>query len=271
MSELPENVDNNVKAESRHPTLGQVLILIIVSFLLSMLVTFFLTNSTSLQFVIGEGCLIIPSVLFLYYYKYDFTQVMRLRRVSARTMAATGVLALAVPFLNDEIDRLVGQIIKTPPELEELIIESLKAQTFFEWVALLLGAVVVAGVVEEILFRGLLLRALERRYAWPLAIYISAFAFAMVHPIGTIPVFLIGTLLAYMAWRTQSIFPGILLHSINNLSSLLALNFGLDKMAWYEWQGHVNPPVVAIAACVCFYAFKWFRYETGKEIAQDES
>ncbi|MFQ5651417.1 MAG: lysostaphin resistance A-like protein [bacterium] len=249
--------------QPRHPALKEIFLLILVSFILSVALTFFFSKTKSLQFILGELCLIMPTLVYLGVRKYDFVQVLRFGTVRTGTIAAACVLGLSVPVISDEIDRIVGLVVKTPPEVQALILETMRARSALDWIGLILGAVIFAGLVEEMLFRGLLQRALERRYAWPFAIFMSAVVFAVVHPIfWTVQVFLIGALLGFMAWRSQSIIPGIVFHCLNNLFSLLYLNFNLDQVGWYHWYGHVNPTVVAVAACIAFYALKWFNQQT---------
>src|SRR6266550_814687 len=91
--------------------------------------------------------------------------------------------------------------------------------------ALVLFAVIVvtvAPVAEELLFRGALLRALQRRMTPAWAVFVSALAFAAVHPllspsIGSViaipGLFALGVLSAALAIRTGNLSASILLHA----------------------------------------------------------
>lgn len=80
---------------------------------------------------------------------------------------------------------------------------------------------ILAPLVEELVFRGAILRTLlgmfDRRWHW-VPITISALIFGAVHM--NIPQFihaaLIGLLLGWMYYRTDSIVPGVAFHWINN-------------------------------------------------------
>lgn len=89
---------------------------------------------------------------------------------------------------------------------------------------------VFAPVVEELVFRGAVLRALLKRKVtgkdtatgnnranW-IAIAISALLFAVIHinPAQMPHAFLLGLLLGWMYARTESITPGIMVHWVNN-------------------------------------------------------
>ena len=80
---------------------------------------------------------------------------------------------------------------------------------------------ILAPLVEEIVFRGALLRRLLQvmggKLHW-VAIFISAFLFGLVH--GNIAQFvhalILGCALGWMYYRTHSVVPGIVLHWVNN-------------------------------------------------------
>ena len=85
------------------------------------------------------------------------------------------------------------------------------------------GIVVVAPVVEEIFFRGFVFGGLRPRYGWQQAAVISAALFAAIHlPLWTtlLPHLVFGYLLAYLYERSNSIWPGILMHALINAGVL---------------------------------------------------
>jgi membrane protease YdiL (CAAX protease family) len=98
----------------------------------------------------------------------------------------------------------------------------------------LLGAVVVAPVVEEIFFRGFLFAGLRGRYGWQKAAVISSALFALVHlqPTAVLPIFLLGLIFALLYERSGSIWPAVLMHVSSNALALgaayLALRLGLS-------------------------------------------
>ena len=103
------------------------------------------------------------------------------------------------------------------PELPNLMQEGLE-----ELMGSRLGYVVVgllAPLVEEVVFRGAILRALLKwnQNYW-LCIAISAALFGLSHfnPAQMPHAFLAGLLLGWMYYRTGSIVPGIVVHWVNN-------------------------------------------------------
>lgn len=98
---------------------------------------------------------------------------------------------------------------------------------------------IFAPVVEEIVFRGAILRILlglfSRSWHW-VAIIFSALIFGAIHLnlAQGLHAFVIGLLLGWMYYRTSSIVPGILLHWINNTVAYLMFHlmpqFGDGKL-----------------------------------------
>jgi membrane protease YdiL (CAAX protease family) len=91
-------------------------------------------------------------------------------------------------------------------------------------------ALVAAPVIEELFFRGLLLRALQRRMSAPAAVVVSALAFGLAHVVfdfgsGVVLPALValGALSGIFAIRTGNLSRSILLHAGFNLVAVLAV------------------------------------------------
>ena len=84
---------------------------------------------------------------------------------------------------------------------------------------------VFAPIVEEIFFRGFLFQGFRQRYGWIAGIVISSVIFAAAHfdLVAFIPTFMLGAVLAYIYHRSNSVWPGIILHVINNAVALCAV------------------------------------------------
>jgi len=87
---------------------------------------------------------------------------------------------------------------------------------------------VLGPILEELLYRGAITKALLQKYAPTKAILISGLLFGIVHinPVQVVSAALIGILLAWLYWRTRSLVACILIHILNNsLSVFLSLNY----------------------------------------------
>ena len=91
--------------------------------------------------------------------------------------------------------------------------------------ATLFAAVIIAPFCEEVFFRGFVFPGLRHGMSLVWAIIISSLLFGIAHADpGSFPVlFVIGLALAFLRWRTQSIWPCIMLHSLNNGIAAIAI------------------------------------------------
>ena len=258
--------ETNEAEESQHPSLKAVFVVILLSMILAGTLTLISSGSPArFQLIIGELFLILPAIFYLIAKKYNLAEVFRIKKIDRTTLLISFVLGISISILSDEMDRIVSTFIKLPPELEEILVEMFKVESLMDWMTILLAAVVFAGIFEEMLFRGLLQKALERKYNFQYAIFVSAFIFAVVHLTPfLLQVLVLGVVLGFLAWRSQSIIPGVILHCINNTLSIIFINVDENQLSWYNWNEHVNPTIVAIAACITFYAFKSFLRATDK-------
>jgi hypothetical protein len=96
-----------------------------------------------------------------------------------------------------------------------------KAATEPSLVASLACVVALPAVAEELVFRGVIARALAPTSTW-LAVIASAAVFAAYHvvPIQVIAVFPFGLALGYLAVRADSIVPTVIAHAINNAAGI---------------------------------------------------
>jgi membrane protease YdiL (CAAX protease family) len=93
-------------------------------------------------------------------------------------------------------------------------------------VALLVLIVVIgAPIVEELFYRGLVLRSVERRWGPGVAIVVTAAVFAALHfqPYDFLALFLIGLVLSTLAVRTGRLGPAIWAHFAFNLTAVITL------------------------------------------------
>ncbi|MCB9076972.1 MAG: CPBP family intramembrane metalloprotease [Anaerolineaceae bacterium] len=89
---------------------------------------------------------------------------------------------------------------------------------------LLFGGAIIAPVVEEIFFRGFVFAGLRKRWSWPKAALASAGLFALAHiiPTSILPIFILGTIFAFLYQVSGSVWPAILMHMLTNTFALSA-------------------------------------------------
>jgi tetratricopeptide (TPR) repeat protein len=120
----------------------------------------------------------------------------------------------------------IEQLLHWPPTIQQAI-PLIKYALVANPLAAFSAVVIVGPMVEEILFRGLIYGALEKRLRVSGAIVISSLLFALVHlqVVYFIPIFCLGMVLGWARWKANSLGLPILIHILNNSIALIALKF----------------------------------------------
>lgn len=147
------------------------------------------------------------------------------------------VLQIAIALLFLPLSHLLFPEGRPPQEVAEIIAS---AEAPFLKVALVASAVVLAPLTEELMYRGVLLRALRAR-GKTFAIIVSSVVFTAVHVTGLDPsqmlrsaavvlppLFLLALVLAWLTMRTGRLGPAIFLHSGYNLLAAFVLLLPTD-------------------------------------------
>jgi len=138
----------------------------------------------------------------------------------------------------------------------------------FGWWGAFMKVAVVAPIVEELIFRGLILQGFRRNYTAFKAIVMSALLFALFHlnPWQFPATFILGLLLGWIMMRTNNILLAILGHSINNFLVLLSLTYWQEiKSSWFYLMGkekiYYTSLLVVLLSLLLIYLFsmKWFK------------
>lgn len=151
---------------------------------------------------------------------------MRLLQGTAAGILGT-LIMLPIAAAQLEMGRIIWNWLHpgAPPPMH-VVLQGLAHSDWGVWgaVQLLAGAIVVAPLVEELFFRGILLQAVttQSRRAWP-AIVLSSLAFGAVHaqPQDILPLVTMGVVLGYLRIRCGSLWPCIVLHMLFNARTMI--------------------------------------------------
>lgn len=141
-----------------------------------------------------------------------------------------GVGVVLASLASIGMERLIG--LEDPSEADNTDILTNAEGTPWLW-AILVIVIIGAPISEELLFRGLVLRAFENRWGPVIAIMGSTITFTLVHFTGaglgaTIVLFtsigLVGAILGILTLRTDRLAPAIIAHVVfNTVGSIAAL------------------------------------------------
>lgn len=155
--------------------------------------------------------------------------------------------------------------------LPEEVTENILGETFEQLLASPLGYIVVgllAPVLEEVVFRGAILRRLLERKAGEapltsrqvrIAIVSSAALFSIIHmnPAQMPHAFVIGILLGWLYYRTGSILPGVLFHWVNNTMAFLTValfpELPIDAKLIELFAGDTTALITAVSASALIF------------------
>ncbi|MGH7494604.1 MAG: lysostaphin resistance A-like protein [bacterium] len=246
----------------KYPSLGgvvRVLLWTILLYLLASLLGEFSFQKWSI--LAGELALLLPAYVYLRRHKFRASTVFRLRAVSGRVVAMSFILGLAITALSIELDRLVSLVLPFPEILAETLRQTLKAESWTDWIFILLAAVIFAGALEEMLFRGFVQNAFEQRHNPLFAIFITAILFGFVHlsPWWIVQLIFIAMFLGILAWKSDSIVPSAIVHAQNNFIAVLLSNSSSERgNALLDWNGHLHPLLLLAALLIVALGLRLF-------------
>lgn len=216
------------------------------------------TNISLISMLVSTVLIGVPVVIYLRLNGLSIRRRLRINTISINTFFSIIIISVGFIIILDELDRIVYILFGQPEILQELV-EQLRITSIYSGFFIILTTVLVAPLVEEMLFRGYLQKVLEE--SWEditKAILVTSLFFALVHlnPYWIVQIYLMGLVLGYLAWQTNSIIPGIILHGLNN-GFAVALNNVEDVFnRYYNWYEHVNPLWIFIAIVLIILGFK---------------
>ena len=162
-------------------------------------------------------------VILIFAWKRIHWKYLGFRKFEARVLGlGCGLLigAYLVILLHNLI--LLGLGIDTQGESILRLIEMLESPAWF-----FLVGVVFAPFVEEVFFRSFLFQGFRQSYGWKRATLLSSAIFAAAHldPASLIPTFVLGMVLAYLFHKSNSVWPGMILHFLVNAFGLWGAYF----------------------------------------------
>ena len=171
----------------------------------------------------------------------------------ALILLAVLCLTLGGSIVISEIDNVLRLFFHLP-DLAEGFFSQLEQPHNIGWALLILC--VVAPLSEEYIFRGLVMRNLARNHKTWLAIGLSALLFGLFHmnPAQIPFACIMGILLGWSVWVTDSLLPGLLIHAASNAISLFAGYDTVIAIPGFNVTGSFQPLWLDIAGVLLLAA-----------------
>ena len=227
----------------RKPGLAQVCLLYSAVILLFLMVGYriqgkeFYSGILITEFLLVMG----PPLLFMILGKFDLKKVLRLNKISFLNLfLIVCIMLFAIPLAG--VFNLVNLWIVNSVFGKIVLPQIPTAGTWGEMVINVLVIGGSAGLCEEFAFRGTIQRGFER-FGATKSIIITAFLFGLMHLdfqrlFGT---FLLGALIGFIVYRTNSLYGGMLAHFTNN-SAAVVIGFISNKFLEFMKQSGANMP-----------------------------
>ncbi|MGH7542670.1 MAG: lysostaphin resistance A-like protein [Gemmatimonadota bacterium] len=167
------------------------------------------------------------------------------RGIEARHVPPLLLILIGAVTVFSEIYVVIQRFVPVPAEFEAMLRDLLELTNPADSLATLIIAIVVAPVLEEALFRGVILNGLARRYGPQSASFWTAVFFAVFHlynPWQVLPTFFLGLVLAWLVLTTRSLLSAIIVHTMFNAASLTLVQLSLERAP----GGHPVPYVVVV-------------------------
>ena len=222
--------------EKAYPTILQSIHLVVLYIFIQTLVDFplalmdYYRDTEWLYNPVKKIVLGVGSVLFILWYGYKKTgnplqEVFPLKRYNPLIPILLILFFLGIQQWLTVINGFVEALLPPPSWFYELFDKVFESDFGF-WGAFL-KVVIIAPVVEESIFRGVIMHGLMRNYREGTAIFFSGLLFALFHlnPWQFPATFVLGILLGWIMIRTQNLGLCMVGHAMNNLLVLLSITF----------------------------------------------
>ena len=176
---------------------------------------------------------LMPPVVYVMLVQEKPFKYMGFNKLPAWSILGIVAIFTVIPFLSMVTDwndgivfpesmRAIEEQLRNTQKQSEEIIKTFISQGSLCSSLLIIAA--LAAVSEELLFRSVIQKALIKLFKNAhVAIIVTAFVFSAVHMdfFGFFPRAILGVMLGYMFWLSDSIFPSMLMHFVNNATIVM--------------------------------------------------
>lgn len=171
--------------------------------------------------------------------KVSFREVFKVKTFSPMFVLPLIITIIGISVIGSEIDNISRILVPMPTKLHDFMRE-IAAPSMTAWTKIVFP-ILLMPLVEEALFRGVILHGFLKRYSTKQAIIVSAILFGIAHlnPWQIVPAFMVGVFLGWILVYTRSLYMCILGHmTMNAIQLILVSIFGL------QIRGYSYIPVV---------------------------
>lgn len=172
------------------------------------------------------------------YYIYTIITILIFRIIFDNSI---GVLVEQIP-INENIEEAFNQLFKYP-------------------IIAVVSICIVAPIYEEVIYRGIMLKGLSKKYNDKVAIVVSALLFAIMHMNFQqgINAFLLGIVMGYLYTKTKSLYVSIFAHFINNGVGIIISSVLIEFIKLSKYAEAVQSFITVAGILLIYILIIWFR------------
>lgn len=219
----------------------------------------FISDNAMLVTIFSQIC----SLLFLVpiYFKHKNYIVKRTREDTKDIVffIVGGLVIVAIGIISGFLTTILDGIIQTSDGGLEGISSLINSSSF---VITFFSTVILAPVVEEILFRGIIFNRIDSKYPTWIAIILSALIFGWIHGniMQGLNAFILGIVIAYIYSKYRTLWPCMIGHMLNNLLAIVCQTINYYFGASYSADSFLSIVlqviILIISVVVCLLYFK---------------
>lgn len=172
----------------------------------------------------------VGSNLFIFYYAYrragvPLKELFPVKMFNLLVLFPIILFLWAAQNLITEFNNALSSVLPPPTWFFELFNKVFESD--YGIYGAILKVAIIAPIIEELIFRGIIMHGLMRNYSKFTAVFVSALMFALFHlnPWQFPATFILGLLLGFLMLRTRNILLCILGHAINNGLVLFSIQY----------------------------------------------
>ena len=174
--------------------------------------------------VVNQCMILGMPLLLIWYMKLDMKKIFSCNKPAKKKMLAAVLLYVGIFCLTMILSAF---LMKWMPESTGNMETAYEELLTYPMVLLLTVAALMPAIGEELFFRGLLFGSWKLRLGPVKAMLLSSLIFGAFHMslVKFLPTALLGLCFSYITWKSGSIYPGMVLHFINNLFSFFTMKY----------------------------------------------
>lgn len=229
----------------RLPAVDEALALFVVSLLLLFYVSPEWAQAGLLAILLGNQLLLIlaPALLFAWIGLWKWRETFSWRPAALATLLGAALLGIGLSPWVQFVGQLQRVVWPGNPEQARLVTEMVAESLRHNPIATIVGIGLLAGVCEELFYRGPIQTALLRKLSPWVAIAVGGILFGAIHmDLHGLPLrALLGMLLGWIVWRSGSIFPAMIAHGIYDSTTVALFAWALRGKTLEELTAAQTP------------------------------